>query len=622
MYLVNYAGVELSDYCFVEKVKRTLLPPRTNFSKEIPSMNGSYYTGYKYGVRKIELEVAFIFNTPKEYVEKIRELANIFNVKSPCKLILGDEPDKYYYAVLDGEFEIETVANKGARTTLTFVCHDPIAYSVNWNSFFPDKTNVITVNNAGTMEAYPHLSVRFSSDACFFQCTNYKGQTVLLGKPKNATLPSNPLTNVILDEPCKDSSNFLGLSPSLLTDSRVAEGQLGIGFNGEGIVCTNFGTEVENKWCGGALKRSLEYDVSEFEVEVDVVFSSQGKNYTPHTYVPQQSHEHNNSHESQGSYGTYKVTTKSGLIVRSSNSINSSRKAVMPYNTKVTVYEIKNGWARHSYNGLNGWSSLDYLKKISSKNSGVFSEFSFGANSEYAEEELGIIEVYGYDKNGAVLFVNQIYDGNQYYEYVEPKIFIGTQKVIDQGKNCPSARVVTTKDDNGKQTSHLDVSGVFGDFNDCTGKFVIRRTKPSKDGDYFWDCSFIKYVDGVPKYKIETPNSYANYSYPKGDLNSIGIYIGRYGKFPSVDVMAVTNLRVTRLNPFPKVPSNLEIFHAGDKLDIDFQKGTVFKNGINFLTNLDIGSDFFTVPTGQSQMLVRSDDVAVDVTCGIQERYI
>lgn len=611
MYLVEFAGVELTTFCFVEKIKRTLLPPRSNFSKEITGMNGSYFVGYKYGERQIEVDIAFLYDSPQEYVERIRKMADILNVKSPCKLILGDEPDKYYYAVPEGDFEVDKISKKSAKATITFICHDPIAYSVRWDSYYPDESNIFTIDNEGTMETYPYLSIRFNAAACFFQCTNYKGETVLIGKPKDSTQPTAPNDSQVLNDPCNDSTNFTGLPPSLLTDSRVAEGHLGVGFNGEGIVCTNFGNSVEGKWCGGALKRALSQDASEFEIEVDVTFSSQGDNYQPPSYKPPSSGSGGN-----GSYGNYVVTTKAGLIVRSTGSTSGTKKATMPYNTKVEVYEIKNGWARHSYKGLNGWSSMDYLKKVSSKKSA-----SYSATRQYAEKEMGIIEVYGYDRNGAILFVNQLYDGNEYYEFVEPKIFIGSKKVLDQGRNAPAPRTVTETDDNGKQTSYFDVSGVFGDFNDCTGKFVIRRTR-NHAGDYLWEGSFTKYVDGVAKFRIETPNAYSNGAYPKGDLNSLGIYIGKYGDKPAVDVMAVTHLRVLRLNPYPQVPTNLEIFRANDKLEIDFLKGTVYKNGKSFLTNLDIGSEFFTIPTGTSQMIVRSDDASVDVVCGIQERFL
>ena len=61
-YEVNYNGANLSDYCKVLNVERTLLPSRTNLSKSIPTMNGSYYTGFHYGERIIKLEILFLYN--------------------------------------------------------------------------------------------------------------------------------------------------------------------------------------------------------------------------------------------------------------------------------------------------------------------------------------------------------------------------------------------------------------------------------------------------------------------------------------------------------------------------------------------------------------------------------
>jgi len=86
--------------------------------------------------------------------------------------------------------------------------------------------------------------------------------------------------------------------------------------------------------------------------------------------------------------------------------------------------------------------------------------------------------------------------------------------------------------------------------------------------------------------------------------------------------MVVDHIRVKRLNPPSRTETNLEIFGAGDVLDINFQAGTVYKNNIPFLTNIDIGSEFFSIPSGRSQIIVRSDDTSVEVTAGFQERFL
>ena len=86
-YEVNYNGANLSDYCKVLNVERTLLPSRTNLSKSIPTMNGSYYTGFHYGERIIKLEILINETNVAKMQEKIRKIKEILNTSNPSKLM-------------------------------------------------------------------------------------------------------------------------------------------------------------------------------------------------------------------------------------------------------------------------------------------------------------------------------------------------------------------------------------------------------------------------------------------------------------------------------------------------------------------------------------------------------
>lgn len=613
-YTVNFANVRLNDYCKVLNVSRSVLPPRNNFSKKIPTMMGSYYTGFQYGEREITLEVCIVAKNLIEYNKKIRALASVLDVKNPSRLIISDEPDRFYYAVLDGDTSLEKL-HKTATIQLTFICHNPIAYSTEWKSFVPNSRNIFTFNNEGTTDAFPILQATFKKNACFFQATNPSGQTILIGHPRNTTIQTIQPKTTIVNDNCTDSGNFQPLAPSLLERDRTSGGAFGVGLGGNAIVCTNFGSASEGtKWYGTAFKRSLGQNVQDFEITIDLTFSSQGRNYKPPTGG-------GSGGGSSSGYGTYQVTTKAGLNVRTGAGTGYSKKGTMPYGTKINVKEVKGNWARHDYKGWNGWSTLDYLKKISS----TYSLEGDSKTVEYAEEELGLIEIYGFDKHGNKLFITQVYDGTEYFEYVEPKVFIGSQanKILSAPKSLTPTRTIKVKDDNGKVTTEFTASGATGDFNDFFGKLIIKRETNSA-GKQMWSATINKYKDGVLVKTLRTENNITNNAYPKGELNYIGFFIGAYKDSRPVDVMAVRNIRVTRLNikNNDSTPSNVEIFKAGDDLKIDFQTGEILINDEVEMTKLDIGSEFFTLPSGRSQMAVISDDKTVDVVCGFQERFL
>lgn len=602
------------------------MPTRENFSKDIPTMNGSYYTGYKYSERVIVANVGFAFRNDKEYNDKIRKLANLLDVKSPSKLILGDEPDKYYYAVVDGDFDIEKQYGVGAKVEVTFICHNPLAYNQKWKAFTTDEKGRINIDNEGTADTYPIIEVDFTKDACFFQATNVKGETVLVGHPKDSFKPTQPLTDIIVNDDCSSQETFTSIAESLLDSKRKITGNYGVGVNGGAMICTNYNDNSEQGiWQGAGFKRSLNANIDEFEVEIDMIFSSEGKNYvvppTPPTPPPSTG---GSGLPTTNTYGTYKVVNCGGLWINATADISQPLYPMAP-NTYIYPTEISNGWAKHTHsnawNTFTGWSSMNYLQKVSDS---ILKSTPQADDEEFAEDEVGILEIYGYDKNGAKLFKMQITDSNEFYEYVEPQIYFGNTLVLDDGKTCPSARKIDIKDDSGKVTGQREVeSGVFGDWNDLYGKMVVRREKGA-NGEYLWSANIYKYKNGQIVNAMSTSNSMSNSAFPKGDLNYLGFYIGKLSGKREVDIVAIENVKVRQLN-YKKLQvddSNFEIFKKKDHLQIDFSNGLVKLNNQIFLTSVDIGSEFFEIPTGKSQIAIKSDDTEAKVICGIQERFL
>ncbi len=85
----------------------------------------------------------------------------------PKPLILDDEPDRTYYAVVDGSFDPDELVNFG-QGVIPFICPDPYKYG-------SEKTVTLgtgSINNEGTVESPLIFNVTFTAAASEYKITH------------------------------------------------------------------------------------------------------------------------------------------------------------------------------------------------------------------------------------------------------------------------------------------------------------------------------------------------------------------------------------------------------------------------------------------------------------------
>ena len=608
---INFNGTNLSEVCTISKIYNSILPERDNFTQVIPTVNGSYYTGFRYGEKVISVDIWFSKTNIQDYTNAIAKLAKVLNTSGPKKFISSENPDVYYFAVLDRSTDLEKIQYSGS-TTLNFICHDPIAYSKKWETSVPNDRGVLNFNNSGTANAKPIVDATFKNKSCFFQITNQSGETVLIGKPKELDKPTAPETDIVVNDNCGSTAGFATLAPSLLPSGYEASGNYGVGNNGNGIVATNIGSG--DGWHGASFKKVVGQDLQDFEIDVDFICSAQGKNYVIPEPTPLPPTAPDNG--SGTCLGTYKVVNCGGLWVNRDANDSTPLFAMAP-NVLIYPERIEGNWYYHttktSTTTITGWSYGRYLEKVSDSGRSEKVE-------EFAEGQIGTMEVYGFDRNGAKLFTMKISDNTEYFECNIPEVFVGGNSVVyDNTIQNTDPRVETNEDGD----SSYSASGAVGRWNDCTGKFVIRR-ESNASGQQLWTASVNKYVNGRNVATISTNNSLSYIDIAKNPVSYLGFFIGGYGQNAPMSVMSVENIKVRKLNVKAGVDvnTNLSLFEAGDQLQVNFDSADISLNGQSILDKLDIGSKFFNVPSGESRIITRSDDKQVVVCAGIQERFI
>lgn len=152
----SFGGVHSSSLGIIRtsdgsRYNQNLLPTIQDKTVQVPGADGMYYFGSYYTQRQFNISIAYDSLTE----DQIRQIKQTFGNKEPQKLIFDETPYKFYWAKCTGTPSLKFICfsdppqnsedmqagrlYKG-EGTLTFVCHDPFAYSVSrYTDGFKDK---------------------------------------------------------------------------------------------------------------------------------------------------------------------------------------------------------------------------------------------------------------------------------------------------------------------------------------------------------------------------------------------------------------------------------------------------------------------------------------------------
>lgn len=346
-----------------------------------------------------------------------------------------------------------------------------------------------------------------------------------------------------------------------------------------------------------------------------VYMSNVVKTSTPSTKGNSNSSNKNNSNKTSNKYKTRKKTT-----LRSARGTIHKRVKDVPAGVSLTVTSIKNGWGYTSYGGKKGYIYMSFLNKVSSSKKSRKDDYT--TDVETKEDRKGVCEVYGFSNTGMKLFKCSMRDASAYFEYSQPNIHVGGTLVVEDGLPVPTALRKKVYDASSKKTTTYKIdSGSYGKWNSFDGKFIVERKAVSDTRDT-WTCKVQKFVNG--KVTEEIIKSVTGDKYPKEELASIVIFIGQYNDEVAVDTQNVCSIKVTDLTPISNETQIVEspTFKAGDNLVIDFDSQEVLLNGMDYLRELDVSSNFFKIKPGMADVLCQSDTEKMKVMADYRERWL
>lgn len=561
MRTVTYAGTELSQYFYIQNISRSILPPREISLLTVPARHGSYFTGARYGVRKIDINLTVLASTPTDYMNTLRTLAECLDVNEPSELVISDEADKFYYAILSGETDMVNELMTLGRGTLTFICPDPFAYS-QYTKVITPANRLFTFENKGTTATYPKFTVNFQNEASFVSFISPDG-VILIGNPSEPEQIKLPKTEYKLNDSMSSTSGWANAG-AVLDEGRLNTGSV-VAIESSAIGASSYGTGTAGSkvWHGPAIRKDLSELVKDFTVKVRMSFSSQDGSGSSldgdqrgrlELYLFNQSGGKIGKLVMRDSYENYEFNIPE-IYIGNTTFLENQPKAPGGKKVKQKIYKT------YTVQKGDTWDEITKKFKISAKDLA-------NLNNMRPNEQLKI---------GRVLNVSKAFKW-------------GTKVVYPE---------------------HV------GTFNDFFGEFTLQRVGTTWYAEVSKMNSKLKKVGKPLKKTFHDKEG----KFTTAGLSYIVIHYAQWENKPVVQKMQVADVKVLKHNTDTviDVPA---IFVDGDKLEVDLTDSSVYLNGDPFMQDVDVASTFFSISEGTSEVKVNSDDLEATFSAEFQERYL
>lgn len=187
---ITYAGIDITQWMYVQMVKRDVGTNHVNTMQKVGISDGQML---KYMSRDVKTIVVTGIVMNDDLVPLRRSLAAAVDADEPQQLIFGDEPDKYYLAIVDSQPTF-TEGFRSGTISISFICPDGgIAHSVATKTFDNTPYKDVPVNfaiashasgsNTTSKDAYPihmqlseNLSGKTITTVAKVIVTNYQGK--------------------------------------------------------------------------------------------------------------------------------------------------------------------------------------------------------------------------------------------------------------------------------------------------------------------------------------------------------------------------------------------------------------------------------------------------------------
>jgi predicted phage tail component-like protein len=258
---LTYAG-QRKEYLFLVKRRS---PTFANIKRNliiIPGRPGAYPHGKEILVRTETVDIEVTASYPMNLEETLEDFSKWIIQEDPQPLIFDNEPNRTYFAFIEGDFLPQIIGNV-AYGTITFICPDPYKYGELKPLILPQDTSVVNVDVEGQVETFPTIRATFKRSSEFIALAPDEERLFMIGESPEVEVPVVPYEQLILHDELSTLTPWTAVNSTDL-DGGTATMPMEVN-GGYRFYVPDYGTGP--KWHGAAVKRALPESLQDFLIQ-------------------------------------------------------------------------------------------------------------------------------------------------------------------------------------------------------------------------------------------------------------------------------------------------------------------------------------------------------------------
>jgi putative phage tail component, N-terminal domain protein len=198
---ITINGFDLSEVIDIIEIIRPVGNERNITTNDAPLL-GVNLQEVRTGAKVIKVKFAMQYGNGMTLETAKHKLAGVFNTSEAVKVVITDEPDKYYMGLVRGTVDMENVTRWFQKGEFELLVPDGVAHSSTYRRFENGQEQrdkiVFDLTNDGNVKAFPVVKVKHNAENGYIGLVNVSG-ALEIGDRKEVDSETVKRSEVLLD---------------------------------------------------------------------------------------------------------------------------------------------------------------------------------------------------------------------------------------------------------------------------------------------------------------------------------------------------------------------------------------------------------------------------------------